>query len=102
MGRVRQSSGWAISLPASFVVFTAGNIRQPEETYNMEQKRHQENIHGLKLGRIVTSAFAVGGLSASALAVSTAGASAKSVVVGTVKSAKFGTILASGKALYTL
>jgi predicted lipoprotein with Yx(FWY)xxD motif len=58
---------------------------------------------------VAAAVVALGGLSGSLLAVSTAGAagaatnrSAKAVVVATVKSAKFGKVLASGKTLYTL
>jgi predicted lipoprotein with Yx(FWY)xxD motif len=55
---------------------------------------------------MAAAALAVGGISASAVAVGTAGAqtsrAAKTVVVSTVKNAKFGTILVSGKTLYTL
>jgi predicted lipoprotein with Yx(FWY)xxD motif len=73
----------------------------------MEQtKQRRENTHRLPVGRIAAAAFTIGGLSASAFAVSTAGATtigaAKSVVVSTVKSAKFGKVLASGTTLYTL
>jgi predicted lipoprotein with Yx(FWY)xxD motif len=61
---------------------------------------------GLRVGGITATALAVGGLSFSALAVNPAGATtgrvAKAVVVSTVKSTKFGKVLASGKTLYTL
>jgi predicted lipoprotein with Yx(FWY)xxD motif len=53
------------------------------------------------LGRMIGAAVALGGLSGLVLAESTAGA-ASSVIVTTTKNAKFGTILVSGKALYTL
>ncbi len=53
------------------------------------------------LGRMVTAAMALGGLSGLVLADGTAGA-ASSVVVSTTKNTNFGTILVSGKALYTL
>lgn len=60
----------------------------------------------MSIGRIAAVTFAVGGLSASVFAVGTAGAStthtAKGVVVSTVKNSKLGTILVSGKTLYTL
>jgi predicted lipoprotein with Yx(FWY)xxD motif len=61
--------------------------------------------HRIPLGRVAVAAFAVGGVSLPALLGGTAGATtnaAKSVVVSTVKSAKFGKVLASGKTLYTL
>jgi predicted lipoprotein with Yx(FWY)xxD motif len=53
------------------------------------------------VGRMVSAAVALGGLSGLVLADSTAGA-ASSVVVSTTKNTNFGTILVSGKALYTL
>ena len=56
--------------------------------------------------RLATAAFAVGGFSASVLIANDAGAatrsSSKRVLVSTTKTAKFGTILMSGKTLYTL
>jgi predicted lipoprotein with Yx(FWY)xxD motif len=51
---------------------------------------------------VIVAAVASGGLSASLLPATTAGAAPKSVVVSTVKTAKFGTVLVSGKTLYTL
>jgi predicted lipoprotein with Yx(FWY)xxD motif len=97
----------AIFLPGSSVVRTGANIREPEETNDMEQtKQHRETTHRLPVGRIAAAAFAVGGLSASVFAVSTAGATtsrtAKSVAISTVKTANFGKILVSGKTLYSL
>ena len=73
----------------------------------MEQaKRHRETTRRVKVGRVAAAAFAVGGLSTSVFAVSTAGAvtrhTTKRVVVSTVKYTKLGTILVSGKTLYTL
>ncbi len=53
------------------------------------------------VGRLVSAAVALGGLSGLVLAGSTAGA-ASSVVVSTTKNTNYGTILVSGKALYTL
>ncbi len=65
-------------------------------------------------GRIAATALAIGGLSASVVVVGTAAASTthatthattdatKSVVVSTVKNKIFGTILVSGRTLYTL
>jgi predicted lipoprotein with Yx(FWY)xxD motif len=106
-GECQEDSLDAILSPSSSVVRTAANIREPEETNDMEQtKQHRETTHRLPVGRIAAAAFAVGGLSALVFAVSTAGATtsaaAKSVVVSTVQSAKFGKVLASGKTLYTL
>jgi predicted lipoprotein with Yx(FWY)xxD motif len=70
----------------------------------MEQtKQHRETTHRIRLGPIAVAAFAVGGLSASAFAVSAAGATTtKTVTVSTIKTDKFGKILVSGKTLYTL
>ena len=55
---------------------------------------------------MAATALALGGLSLSMIAAAPTGAvtvrTAKSVVVKTVKVAKFGTVLASGKTLYTL
>ena len=53
------------------------------------------------VGRLVSAAVALGGLSGLVLAGIPAGA-ASSVVVSTTKNTNFGTILVSGKALYTL
>jgi predicted lipoprotein with Yx(FWY)xxD motif len=68
--------------------------------------RHRMTTLGGPAGRLALAALAVGGLSATLLAVDSAGAAtegaAKSVVVSTAKSAKFGTILVSGTTLYTL
>ena len=62
--------------------------------------------HRAPIARVAVAAFALGGLSGSVVAVNAAGAattrSAKTVVVSTIKSAKFGKVLASGKTLYTL
>jgi predicted lipoprotein with Yx(FWY)xxD motif len=59
---------------------------------------------------MAAAVFALGGLSASLLPANTAGAStihpatsaAKSVVISTLKTKKYGTILVDGKTLYTL
>jgi predicted lipoprotein with Yx(FWY)xxD motif len=63
--------------------------------------KDRSSTRRVPLGRLVTAALALGGLSGSVLADGTAGA-ASSVVVSTTKNANFGTILVSGKALYTL
>lgn len=73
----------------------------------MEQaNQYRRTTHRIRFGRVAVAAFAVGGVSASVLAVSTAGAAtsseAKSVAVSTVEISKFGKILFSGKTLYTL
>jgi predicted lipoprotein with Yx(FWY)xxD motif len=62
---------------------------------------HTPRAGKVGMARIVSVAFAVGGLSASVLAAGSAGA-ATSRVVSTTHSAKFGTILVSGKTVYTL
>ncbi len=58
------------------------------------------------IGRLAAAVFAVGALSASVFAPSPAGAatshSAKSIVISTLKTKKYGTILVSGNTLYTL
>jgi predicted lipoprotein with Yx(FWY)xxD motif len=68
--------------------------------------RHRMTTLGSPVGRIAVAAFAVGGLSAALFGVDSAGAAtngaARSVVVSTAKSAKIGTILVSGKTVYTL
>jgi predicted lipoprotein with Yx(FWY)xxD motif len=69
-------------------------------------KQHRATIGGLSIGRVTASLIAVGGISAAVFLVSTAGAvssqTSKSVVVSVVKNAKLGTILSSGRTLYTL
>ena len=73
----------------------------------MEQaNQHRRTTRRIRVGRVVIAVVTLGGLSASVLAVSTAGAAtsreATSVAVSTVKTTKFGQILVSGKTLYTL
>ena len=73
----------------------------------MGQPTHYKHLtRRVLVGRITASAVAVGGLSASAFVISTAGAltnsAAKSVVISTIKNAKLGTILVSGKTVYVL
>ena len=60
-----------------------------------------ETSRRVPLLRMVGAALAAGGLSAAVLVVDTAGA-ATSTVVTTTKSSKYGTILVSGKTVYTL
>jgi predicted lipoprotein with Yx(FWY)xxD motif len=67
--------------------------------------RHQMTNLGGPVGRLALAAFAVGGLSAALVGVDSAGAATKAtkaVVVSTAKNAKLGTILVSGKTVYTL
>jgi predicted lipoprotein with Yx(FWY)xxD motif len=59
------------------------------------------SAHKLPLGRMASAVVALGGLSGLVLAEGAAGA-ATSVVVSTTKNAKLGTILMSGKTVYTL
>jgi predicted lipoprotein with Yx(FWY)xxD motif len=85
----------------------SGKIRESEETNDMEQaKHHRGTTHRIRVGRVVVAAFAVGGVSASVFAVSTAGAvtsrEAKNGTVSIVKTNKFGKVLVSGDTLYTL
>ena len=73
----------------------------------MEQvKQERETTHRIRTGCVAVAALSVAGLSATVVTVSTAGAAtsreAKSVTVKTAKVAKFGTVLVSGKTVYTL
>jgi predicted lipoprotein with Yx(FWY)xxD motif len=73
----------------------------------MEQaKQGRATTNRIRVGRVAVAAFSVAGLSASVVTVSTAGAATrregKSVTVKTAKVAKFGTVLVSGKTVYTL
>lgn len=63
--------------------------------------QNRSSTRKVPLGRMVGAAVALGGLSGLVLADSTAGA-ASSVVVSTTKNSNFGTILVSGKTVYTL
>jgi predicted lipoprotein with Yx(FWY)xxD motif len=68
----------------------------------MQKNRQQrETSHRAALARWVGAIVAVGGISLSVVASSEAGA-ASGVTVSTTKNAKMGTILVSGKTLYTL
>jgi predicted lipoprotein with Yx(FWY)xxD motif len=68
-------------------------------------RQRMTNLGG-PVGRLALGAITLGGLSAGLVGVAAAGATtnaaAKTVVVSTAKSAKFGTVLVSGKTLYTL
>lgn len=73
----------------------------------MEQtRRNRATTHRLPVGWVVSAVVAVGGLSASVFAASTAGAitrhSAKTLVISTIKNKRLGTLLVSGSTLYTL
>jgi predicted lipoprotein with Yx(FWY)xxD motif len=73
----------------------------------MEQaKQPRETTHRAPVGRMAATAVALGTLCASVFAVGTAGAATsqttKRVVISTEKTKKFGTVLVSGKTLYTL
>ena len=70
-----------------------------------QSTRHRMTTLGGPVGRLAAGALALGGLSAALVGGGAAGASihsAKNVVVSTAKSTKFGTILVSGKTVYTL
>ena len=68
----------------------------------MRQTQQQGNpLRRVQVGLLASAILAVGGLSASAVAVGTAGA-ATTTVISTTKNAKLGTILVSGKTVYTL
>ena len=66
----------------------------------MQGTRERNSTHKASLGRIAGAAVALGGLSGLVLAEGTA--SAATVVVSTAKNPKLGTILVSGKTVYTL
>ncbi len=66
-----------------------------------QSRQHRGHTRRIPVGRIGAAILAVGGLSASAVASGTAGAATASVI-STNKNAKFGTILVSGKTVYTL
>jgi predicted lipoprotein with Yx(FWY)xxD motif len=73
-----------------------------EETSDMEQTiRHRGPQRRVRAGRWAGALVAVGTLSASVVVADTAGA-ATSTTVSTTKSAKYGTIVVSGKTVYTL
>ena len=61
----------------------------------------RSSTHKIPLGRMAGAVVALGGLSGLVLAEGTAGA-ATSVVVSTTKNPNLGTILVSGKTVYTL
>jgi predicted lipoprotein with Yx(FWY)xxD motif len=64
-------------------------------------RQNRESAHRAALARWVGAIVAVGGISLSVVASSEAGA-VSGVTVSTTKNAKMGTILVSGKTLYTL
>ena len=66
-----------------------------------KNRQNRESAHRAALARWVGAIVAVGGISLSVVASSEAGA-ASAVTVSTTKNAKLGTILVSGKTLYTL
>lgn len=66
-----------------------------------QMRQHRTGARCASFVRVAGAILAVGGLSASAVAVGTAGA-ATARVISTTKNSTFGTILVSGTALYTL
>jgi len=66
-----------------------------------QTKHHSQSIRRVRVGLVAGAILAVGGLSASTVAVGTAGA-ATTTVISTTKNAKLGTLLVSGKTVYTL
>ncbi len=64
-------------------------------------RQNRRTAHRVAVARIAVATLGLGSLSASAIAAGTAGA-ASSVVISTAKNAKLGTILVSGKTVYTL
>ena len=67
----------------------------------LKNRQKRESAHTATLARWVGAIVAVGGISLSVIASSEAGA-ASTVTVSSTKNAKLGTILVSGKTLYTL
>ncbi len=67
----------------------------------LKNRQKRESAHTGTLARWVGAIVAVGGISLSVIASSEAGA-ASTVTVSSTKNAKLGTILVSGKTLYTL
>jgi predicted lipoprotein with Yx(FWY)xxD motif len=63
---------------------------------------HPRAARGITSGRLVGAVLAAGGLSAALVAVGTPAGAANRVVVSTSKNATYGTILVSGKTVYTL
>jgi predicted lipoprotein with Yx(FWY)xxD motif len=88
-------------------MFPVHQIPEHKETNDMEQAiQHRKTTPGASVGRAAAAVLAIGGLFASVFTVSPAGAAtrptAKSVVISALKTKKFGTVLVSGKTLYTL
>jgi predicted lipoprotein with Yx(FWY)xxD motif len=76
--------------------------RPTQEWIEMQKNRqNRDSARRAALARLVGAIVAVGGISLSVVASSEAGA-ASGVTVSTTKNAKMGTILVSGKTLYTL
>jgi len=67
-----------------------------------QNRRYRKSTNSVRLARMAGALVAVGGISLSVIAASTDAGAASSVVVSTTKNAKMGTILVSGKTLYTL
>jgi predicted lipoprotein with Yx(FWY)xxD motif len=79
-------------------------VRRIEEMSDMNGTKQAIEAMGSRrvpLLRMASAVLAAGGLSAAVLAADTAGA-ATSSVVSTTKTSKYGTILVSGKTVYTL
>ncbi|HLX78767.1 MAG TPA: hypothetical protein VKR27_07770 [Acidimicrobiales bacterium] len=71
-----------------------------------QTKQHRERTGRLIVGRVATAAFAVAGLSATGLVLSSAGGTTnhttKRLVISTMKKTGLGTFLVSGKTVYVL
>jgi predicted lipoprotein with Yx(FWY)xxD motif len=65
-----------------------------------QNRRNRESNHRVRLARLAGAVVAVGGIALSMMA--TEAGAATNVVVSTTKNAKMGTILVSGKTLYTV
>ncbi len=72
-----------------------------QETTEMTKVITHRPAHRIPMGRVAGAALAAGGMAAALIAAGSAGA-ATSSVVSTTKNAKFGTILVSGRTVYTL
>ena len=68
----------------------------------MEPSTKTPRSHRVLAARVAAACLVLGGLVATLGVSATSGASARHVVVSTLKTTKFGTILVSGKTLYTL
>jgi predicted lipoprotein with Yx(FWY)xxD motif len=76
--------------------------QQQEECEMSHKDPHPRGPRRIPRGRLVGAVLAAGGLSAALVAAGTPAGAASRVVVSTSKNATYGTILVSGKTVYTL